>query len=82
MMKEGFDWFERFVESDFMDDIIAYKIRQALISVETAIHEYESEEQLSEQEEQDLKDCRSWKHSLRDVYAYFAGDSVRDDEEF
>jgi hypothetical protein len=67
------DWAQKFIDSDFMDQILAYKIREAIILNEAAIVSLESRDDLADYEKQDLEDCHSWAKSLEDVYTYFGG---------
>lgn len=70
---ENVDWFEKFVNSDFMDELLAYRIREAMVLNQTAVEELEAREDLEDFERQDLEDFRSWAKSLEDVYGYFGG---------
>ena len=67
------DWAQKFVDSDLMDQILAYKIREAIILNEAAIMSLEGRTDLEDYEKQDLEDCYSWTKSLEDVYTYFGG---------
>lgn len=70
---ENIDWFEKFINSDFMDELVAYRIQEAIVLNEIAIAELEARDDLEDFEKQDLEDCRSWAASLQDVYGYFGG---------
>ena len=67
------DWAQKFIDSDLMDQILAYKIREAIILNEAAIMSLERRTDLEDYEKQDLEDCYSWTKSLEDVYTYFGG---------
>lgn len=71
---QNIDWFEKFINSDFMDELIAYRLREAMVMNQAAIVELESRDDLEDFEKQDLEDCRSWAKSLEDIYGYFGGD--------
>lgn len=71
---ENIDWFERFINSDFMDELLTYRLREAMVLNAIAIAELESRDNLEDFEKQDLEDCRSWAKSLEDIYEYFGGD--------
>ena len=70
---QNIDWFEKFINSGFMDELIVHRMREAMVLNEAAIAELESREELEDFEKQDLEDCRSWAESLEDVYGYFGG---------
>lgn len=68
------DWAQKFVDSDLMDQILVYKLREAIILNEAVIDSLEDQDDLEDFEKQDLEDCHSWSNSLKDVYTYFGGD--------
>lgn len=74
------DWAQKFIDSDFMEQILAYKLREAIILNEAAIMSLEKKDNLEEFEKQDLEDCYAWTKSLEDVYTYFGGNllDIRD----
>jgi len=70
---QNIDLFEKFMNSDFMDELIVHRLREAIVLNEAAIAELESREDLADYEKEDLKDCKSWSKSLEDTYGYFGG---------
>jgi hypothetical protein len=67
------NWAQKFIDSDLMDQIMAYKLREAIILNQAAIQSLENKAELEDYEKEDLEDCRSWANSLEDVYTYFGG---------
>lgn len=67
------DWAQKFIDSDLMDQIMAYKLREAIVLNQVAMESLENKSELEDYEKEDLEDCRSWANSLQDVYAYFGG---------
>lgn len=70
---EKVEWFEKFINSDFMDELIIYRIREAMLLNKEAIAELEARDNLEDFEKEDLNDFRSWAQSLEDVHGYFGG---------
>ncbi|MDA1317394.1 MAG: hypothetical protein O3B87_05240 [bacterium] len=71
---KNIDWFEKFVNSDFMDELIVYRLREVMAMNDVAIAELKWRDDLEDFEKEDLKDCNSWAKSLKDVYEYLGGD--------
>jgi hypothetical protein len=67
------DWAQKFIDSDLMDQILAYKLQEAIKLNSAAIEELKDRQDLEDFEKEDLEDCYSWHNSLVDVYAYFGG---------
>ena len=70
---QNIDWFKKFINSDFMDELIVYRLREAMDMNASAIAELESRDDLEDFEKQDLEECRLWAKSLEDNYGYFGG---------
>lgn len=67
------DWAQKFTDSDLMDQIIVYRLREAIVLNQVAMQSLENKAELEDYEKEDLEDCRSWANSLQDVYSYFGG---------
>ena len=75
---DAFLWFEKFINSEFMDELILNRLREDILLNEEAIRELQSQNNLKDYEKQDLENCLSWKKSLEDVYSYFGGNLNED----
>ena len=67
------DWAQKFIDSDLMDQILAYKLQESIKLNSAAIAELKDRQDLEDFEKEDLEDCYSWHNSLVDVYTYFGG---------
>lgn len=72
------DWVKNFIYSDTMDELIAYRLAEAVRmnrdEYQKLIEEAETRT-LEKFELEDMQDCIHWETTLIEAYRYFAGDA-------
>ena len=67
------DFMERLIHSDWMDEVIQYRLKSLIDSTVTDIKDYKSRDSLEPYQQEDLEQWIKDIKYLTDTYIYFSG---------